>query len=685
MKYKRELIFIIFLTITVFGVYWKTFNYELIWDSKIYFTQNILFEENRPITSAFKFGYFREQLGVEDVDFYYRPLLTASYILENKLWGLKNTSLRLTNLVIYILSLVFLYIFFRNQSETKSFPEITTLLFALYPLNVENIVWVLGRNDLFLLLWGSLTFLFLELFIKKRKTIYLFCSSFFYLLGIFSKEAFIFFLPILFVYEVIKRKKISIPYHAANIFISMTFFILKNSILGIKNLKFIFSSNIMENIKIAIGSLGYYFRSIIFPVKYDMFLPLEEVTNLFYFLFGILFILLCLFLLYLSKKEIEILIPFSFIVLFIGGHLLLSFTNLYPFKIYSRYMMIPALGFIWIFVKYISRLNWKIGNSLAFLIFLLFIPSIVINALSYRSELHFFQKARRSSPESSYIHFQIAKVYLERNNYLSAELYLNKALSYKPEKETAMLASLLHADIELRRAAYENVFRWLQNIEKFASSPDLELAPLMKFQIRHKKALVYIALGKTEYAEKLLKENIARYVNQRESYNLLYGMYIGYNLWEKAEDLEKIMKKRFASASVDTARLKDEFNSLSTEGKISFYIRYRNFHKAISTIKTLSPLDLSHKILLSKLYYGGGEEEEAKKTVDEILSENPDNFEVLNAIGNTYLKDLLRVKQALVYFKRSLELNNNQPEVAYLILNLTEMYQNKLNTIQLKE
>jgi tetratricopeptide (TPR) repeat protein len=685
MKYKRELIFIVFLTITVFGVYWKTFNYELIWDSKIYFTQNILFEENRPVTSAFKFGYFREQLGVEDVDFYYRPLLTASYILENKLWGLKNTSLRLTNLVIYILSLVFLYIFFRNQSDTKSFPEIATLLFALYPLNVENIVWVLGRNDLFLLLWGSLTFLSLELFIKKRKTIYLFCSSFFYLVGIFSKEAFIFFLPILFVYELIKRKKISIPYHAANIFISITFFILKNSILGIKNLRFIFSSNLMENIKVAIGSLGYYFKSIIFPVKYDMFLPLEEVTNLFYFLFGILFILLCILLLYLSKKEVEILIPLSFIAVFIGGHLLLSFTNLYPFKIYSRYMMIPALGFIWIFVKYISRLNWKIGNSLAFLIFLFFIPSIVINALSYRSELYFFQKARRSSPECSYIHFQIAKVYLERNDYLSAEVSLNEALSHRPEKETAMLASLLYADIELRRAAYENVFRWLQNIEKFESPPDLELAPLMKFQISHKKALVYIALGETEYAEKLLKENIARYINQKESYNLLYGMYIGYNLWEKAEDLEKIMKERFASAPVDTARLKDEFNSLSTEGKISFYIRYRNFHKAISTLKTLSPLDLSHKILLLKLYYGGGEEEKAKKTVNEILSENPGNFEVLNAIGNTYLKDLLRVNEALIYFKGSLELNNNQPEVAYLVHNLTEMHQNKLNQTRPKK
>ncbi|UCC38415.1 MAG: hypothetical protein JSV96_11305 [Candidatus Aminicenantes bacterium] len=681
---KRTLFFIICLTITVFGVYWKTFNYELIWDSKIYFTQNILFAENQPITSAFKYGYFREQLGAGNIDFYYRPLLTASFILENKLWGLKNASLRFTNLLIYILSLSFLYIFLRNQSEKKPFPEIATLLFALYPLNVENIVWVLGRNDLLLLLWGILTFLFLDLFVRKKKLIYLIWSSLFYLLGIFSKEAFIFFLPILFLSEFLKRKKISIPYHSANILISIIFFILKNSILGIKNLRFIFSPDIVENIKITLGSLGYYFRCIVFPIKYDMFLPLQNVTNLFYFLSGILLVLLCLFLLYLSKKDIEITIPLLFIAVFIGGHLLLPFTNLYPFKIYSRYMMIPALGLVWILAKYLTRLNWKIGNSLAFLIMLLFIPSIVINSLPYRNELRFFQKARRSCPESSYVHFQIAKSFIERNDYLSAELSLNEALSHGPERETEMLVSLFYTDIELRRADYDNVYRWLENIEKFESSPDLELAPLMKFQINHKKALAYIALGETEYAERLLKENIERYIHQKESYDLLYGMYVGYNQWKKAEELEKTMKERFPSATtdIDTLRLNNELNSLSTEERIAFYIRYRNFLKAISTTKTLSPLGLDHKILLLKLYYGAGKEEEAKKTVDEILSEYPDDYKVLNTIGNAYLKDILRVNEALVYFEMSLELNSNQTEVVYLVYQLKNLYQNRLNKLR---
>lgn len=674
---KNDVIFIVLLIIIVFGIYWKTFNYELIWDSKIYLKKNLLFSENYPISSALKFGYFREQIGVSDVDFYYRPLLTLSFFVENKLWGLKNVGLRLTNLIIYILSLIFLYIFFKNQSEKKYFPEIATILFALYPLNVDNIVWVLGRNDLFLLLWGSLTFLFLEFFVKKGKYHFLICSSFFYFLGVFSKEAFIFFLPLLILYEIIKRKKIFIPYHITNVCITIFFFILKNKILGIKSMNLIFSSEFTENIRIAIAALGYYFRSIFFPIYYDMFLSINEAMNLIYL--GIIAFLVFIYLLFLSIKDKEIIIPLCFILVFLGGHILLVFTSVFPFKLYSRYMMIPALGLVWIFTKYISQIKEKIKLSLVLILLLLFIPSIIINANSYKSELSFFQKAHKSSPRNGYLLFKMANVLLEKKDFLGAELFLNQALQYSQRTRTAMLVSLLYADIEYRRSDYEKVYMWINSIKNFASSPDVELAPLMKSQISLKEALVYIALANFESAEKLLKENIERYRNQKETYDILYKMYVGYNQWEKAKNLEKTMKDRFASfRSLDTAQTKKEFALLSTENKIGFYILNNNILKAASLIKTLSPLNLDHKILLFKLYYVGGKEEEAKNTINEILTEYPNDYKALNTIGTIYLKQLIRVNEALFYYRKSLEINKDQPEIDYLITYLTDTYLNKL-------
>jgi len=442
------------------------------------------------------------------------------------------------------------------------------------------------------------------------------------------------------------------------------------------------SPNILENIKVGIASLGYYFRSIVFPIYYDMFLPLKDVTNLSYYLLGILSLLFIVFLSYKSKKYTEIIIPLSLIIVFMGGHLLLLFTSLYPFKLYARYMMIPALGFIWIFVIWIGRLKEKIRLSLVFIIILLFIPSIILNSQSYKSELRFFQRANKSSPENSYILFQIAKAFHEQNDYLEAELALNETMSYRQKKMTAIYVGLLYADIEFRKADYEKVSRWLKSLENLISTPPLRVVPFIEYQIGWKKALMYLYQGNVDSAEKLLKEMIKKYEDRNESYKELYQMYIGHNMWEKAEDLKIILKKHFPFfKSIDEIPTETEFNALSLDEKIGFFIRYRNFKNARDIINSRSPLDLTHKILLSKLYYWEGKGEQAKSKMNEILSEYPDDFKVLNTIGYFYLKDLLRVKEAVFYFKKSLEINKNQPEIAILAVHLTENYLKKLKNI----
>ncbi len=60
---KKDALFILILIIILFGLYWKTFSYELIWDTKILIQQNLLFKENPPLWPAFKFGYSGNSVG----------------------------------------------------------------------------------------------------------------------------------------------------------------------------------------------------------------------------------------------------------------------------------------------------------------------------------------------------------------------------------------------------------------------------------------------------------------------------------------------------------------------------------------------------------------------------------------------------------------------------------------------
>ncbi len=207
----------------------------------------------------------------------------------------------------------------------------------------------------------------------------------------------------------------------------------------------------------------------------------------------------------------------------------------------------------------------------------------------------------------------------------------------------------------------------------------MQLAPFTRFLIRDKKAMVSSDQGNIDTAEKLLKENIKQYKNIKEPYKMLYQMYVGQNMWEKASSLEQIMTEQFPFfTAMNTAQIKSHFDSMPSKEKIAFYIQYKNYRKAIDIIKTFFPLSLNNKILHAKLTYWEGNEDEAKNIIEDIFSDYSNDFRIMNKIGDFYLKDLIRVEEALFYYKKSLEINKNQPEVSTLVSNLIENYLNKL-------
>jgi tetratricopeptide (TPR) repeat protein len=677
---KKDVIFLIFLVIILFGLYWKTFNYELIWDDEVFFKYNLLFIEDHPLSSAFKFGYFSEQLGVQGQDHYYRPLLTASFLLENKLWGIQATTLRITNLVIFILSLIFLYAFLKTQWDKNYFPEIATLLFALFPLNIDNIVWVVGRGDLLLLLWAALTFLCLERYLCKRNGLCLVASLFFYLLGMLSKETFLLFFPILILYELSRRKKLTWVYHAGNLGLTLLVFFVKNAVLGIKGLALSDTAFSSQSLEQMIGTAGYYFRTIVFPFAYDMFLPLDRMTGFFYLGFGLLALLFILFLVFLAKKDRSFWLPAGIFGVFLAGHVPLIFTTIYPYQIYSRYMMIAAFGFVWIVARILARIKEKTRLSIVLVLLLAFMPSLIISANSYKSKTAFWQRALKSSPKDPYALMQSAKTSYENNDYLSAELALNKSLSLSMKRETAIMVSLLYADIELARADYEKLLRWLNSIEEFERDPQVRVAPFVKYQINAKKAQVDLSRGDLAAAEKLLTENIAAYSTLKDAYSALYGLYTSTEQWEKAARLEKDMKGIFPNyfARTDTARMKAEYQGLPFEKKMTLFIQNRNFAAAVALVNARPTLDLDHQFLLAKLYYYQGKPEAGDKIIGAILAGNPGSTEILDRIGYFYLSNLIRVRQALPYFEKSLSLNPAQPEISRAVDQLKNNYLAKL-------
>ncbi len=677
---KQAVVFLLVLVITVTGVYWRQLDSELIWDSRIFLEDNLALITGQPVGAAFEIGYFYQKFSLQSN--YYRPLTLMSFMLEQKLWGIDPGTMRGINLIIYLLALLALYQFFRLQTQSGYFPEIATLLFALFPLNLDNIMWVVGRGDLLLLLFAVLSLLSLAYFIRKGKWGFLAASSLFYLLGLFSKESILFLFPVLIIYEAVKRKKINGWYHGSNALLTVAFFGIKIGLAGIKNPQMFFHENIWENIQAALAAVGYYLRSLMFPWKYDFFIPENQFLALKYLLLGIAAAGFFAVLLWLSRKNKSLLVPLSLIFFFAAGHLVIVFTSVFQFKVYSRYMMIPALGLIWIGSFFLIKLKEKLRLAIWLLLVISFIPSVILNAYHYQSEVHFWRNALNSFPRNGYILYEMARSARGEGDELSAEIYLNQTLQSEIEKETALLVSLMYADLEYQRARYDYVFNWLESMEELAGQFQARISPFWAVEMDLIRAKTYAALGDVDKAEKELKDSISMTGDDSrlfQAYQELYSLYVGHHLWDKAAALQREMESRFGGLiEMDTERVQNSLEQMPAPEKVDFYIQNKNYAQAADILESMPELSINRKLTLIQLYHRLGQEETAQRLVEELLRDNPKDIKLLNSLGNFYITHLVRVRSALTFYEESLELNPKQENVQMLVIRLRENYLDRL-------
>jgi len=661
---KRDVLFVLLLVLALFFIYQHTFKYDLIWDTKLFVNESILFRENVSPLSIFKYGYIYDQLGISQQSFYYRPIVNLSFFLEYKLWGLHSSRLRLFNLFIFLLALLFLFIFLKKQDQGWRFAAMTTILFAFSPLVSENIIWVVGRCDLFLLLWGILTWLFLQLYIERGKKVFLICSLGFYILGIFSKETFLFFLPLLFAYEWIKTKKITLVYHLSTLLITLLFFLIKNFFLGIGSMQF-FLPPVLKSLSTAVSVLGYYISKLFFPVGIEAFNFVHKVVSVRYLVIGILFSFLVLGFVWWSRKDKKNLIPIFLLGFFMLPYIILVFTSLWPFRISLRYMMLPFLGLIWFLCGYLVRLKKIFQYALILLLMALFIPEIVSSSYRYRSERIYWEHALTDHPENSFVHLKMAEACYEEWDDVSCRYYLTQALKYPMGQVTAVGMAVTFAKLEYQRMDYERSLDWMKKIT-------FKVLPAWKYQINKLKALIYISRGNISQAENILKDSVKQFSDRKDLYQILTEMFLGNNRWNKAREWQRISAKKFPGALVeDIDKTEKNFYQLTEEKKMGFYIYYKNYPKAIQILKRSGVTGMDKKLLLIELFYKSGAPAQGKMIMDQLLSENPRKWEVANNIGFFCLKQLRRPAESIPYFQISLKINKNQPKIEQLISNLS--------------
>ena len=234
--------------------------------------------------------------------FYYRPILTISFILDYHFSGIYPFMYHFTNVILHMLASCLIYVFFIKLNYKKIVSFLLAIIFLIHPVSTQAVAWIPGRNDSLLAIFLLLNFIYFIKYLKTEKIQHMIFSVIFFGLGLFTKESGICAIPILFYYllfiykgEKSLFKKYYFFFGAGFILVIWGFlrsYVLVNSpsvsILGMFN-------SIYLNFPATIQFIGKIF----IPVNLSV-LPIIEDTT---FIYGIIAIVFLFIIILLTKKK----------------------------------------------------------------------------------------------------------------------------------------------------------------------------------------------------------------------------------------------------------------------------------------------------------------------------------------------------------------------------------------------
>jgi tetratricopeptide (TPR) repeat protein len=147
---RSRLVVAMALTVAAFVAYWPALTGQFVWDDDVLLTNNALVKASD--------GLYRMWFTTEAVDYW--PVTGTSFWLEWRLWGLEPFGYHVTNLLLHLGSAGLVWATLRRLSVPGA--AIAACVFALHPVNVESVAWIVQRKNvlsLFFFLLSGLWFL----------------------------------------------------------------------------------------------------------------------------------------------------------------------------------------------------------------------------------------------------------------------------------------------------------------------------------------------------------------------------------------------------------------------------------------------------------------------------------------------------------------------------------------------
>ena len=173
----------------LFAIYANSLKNDFVFDDESVVQNNLSIQSLSNIPK-----YFIAEEGFHKViGRYYRPVVSTTYAIDFYFWGLNPIGFHLTNIIINMISCLFLFSvlnkLFKNYKSGNLAALLATLIFSSHPVHTEAVSWISGRTDSIATLFFFISFFY---YIKKNDdnkiNHSIILSLLFYTLGLLSKE-----------------------------------------------------------------------------------------------------------------------------------------------------------------------------------------------------------------------------------------------------------------------------------------------------------------------------------------------------------------------------------------------------------------------------------------------------------------------------------------------------------------
>lgn len=503
---RSNLYFLPFLLLLVLLCYGLSLRNPLLWDDEVTVTGNLFIRDISHFGTVFSSGY---HAGAGELTNLYRPLVTVSFIGDYFLWGMNPAGFHLTNVILHLLNVSLLFLILSRlpglQGPTAL---ITTLLFAIHPVNSEVVNYVSHRPELLMTFFGLASFFCYLDYRRREKNSFLFLALLFFAGSLLSKEMGVILPFFFFLYESFlssgRRYKPLLPF----LMVAAVYLLLRMSVLNFLEIPFWkgaqpepFSDSIWIRLLTAAKIHWIYLRLFVFPVNLHMdhdvpvavssLEPLGLVS-----LIGILW-LVALGWFFRGRNRLAAFGLFWYL----GG--LVPVSNFIPLNtaIAEHYLYVPSIGFFLVVATYLEKgdsalfsLKSQVKKGAVPFLIILLMSLTFLRTLEWGNEEKLYLSTINNTRYSFRANNNLGVYYFRQDRFDEAKKYFRRSLEIFPAYPQA-LNNL--GVIEEREGDFQGAIAYYE--KSVEAGPDYLLA--------HENLLkLYRGLGMEEERQKKLQE-----------------------------------------------------------------------------------------------------------------------------------------------------------------------------------